>query len=84
MPPNPCVVLVLFDSETVIFLNMMSASAVVACDKIVFLYMVDMYLMVFAMLSEYLMIALLIHWSIIAVTVTDGIESKQCIEQLIR
>ena len=41
-------------------------------DKMTFLDIFDMYLIVFAIFSQYLVITLLIHQAIIAVTVTDS------------
>ena len=40
--------------------------------KMKFLEIVDMYLIVFVIFSQYLVIALLIHQAIIAVTVTES------------
>jgi hypothetical protein len=68
--PNPYVVLLVF-----VFLIM---------NKMMFLEFVDMYLMIFVIFSQYLVIALLIHQAIIAVTITDSGDRNKFAKQLIR
>ena len=56
--PNPCVVLLVF-----LFVD---------SEKMTFLETSDMYLIVFVIFSQYVVITLLIRQAIIAVTVTDS------------
>jgi hypothetical protein len=46
--------------------------------------MFDMYLIVFVIFSQYLVIALLIHQAIIAIMVTDSGDRNKFVKQLIR
>jgi hypothetical protein len=71
-PPNPCAML-------------WSVPAGFFChEKIMFLEISDMYLFVFDIFNQYLVITLLIQPGKIAVTVTDSGNQNQFVKQLIR
>ena len=53
-------------------------------EKMVILEVVDMYLIVFVIFSQSVVIILLIHDAIIAVTVTDSGDRNSFVKQLIR